>query len=158
VTPSAALLVRMRRPTEREGPAMTTVTVTDSFDHPADQVWPVVSDFGGIHQYMRGMEPAVVHGTGLGQDRSLAMPGGQIVERLTWLDDEAMAFSYTILSGPLPFARYVATVKLTPDGDRTGIEWQGTFEPDGVAEEEAAAMANGVYTGAIKGFKRHLAG
>jgi hypothetical protein len=136
---------------------MTTVTVTDTFDHPAERVWPVVSDFGGIHKYMRGMEPAVVHGSGLGQDRILAMAGGEIVERLTWLDADAMAFSYTIISGPLPLARYVATVKLTANGDTTDIEWQGNFEPDGIPEAEGEAMANGIYTGAIKGFKKHLA-
>ena len=137
---------------------MTTVTVTDTFDHPAAQVWPVVSDFGGIHQYMRGMEPAVVHGTGLGQDRILVMPAGEVLERLTWLDPDALAFSYTIISSPLPFARYVATVKLTPKGDQTDIEWQGNFEVDGVPEEEGVTMANGIYSGAIKGFKKHLAG
>lgn len=137
---------------------MTTVTVSDTFDHPADQVWPVVSDFGGIHKYMRGMEPAEVQGTGLGQDRILAMPAGPVAERLTWCDAEAKSFSYTILSGPLPFARYVATVKLTPRGDATDIVWEGNFEAVGVPEEEAVAMANGIYSGAIKGFKRFLAG
>ena len=137
---------------------MTIVTVTDTFDHPAERVWPVVSDFGGIHKYMRGMEPATVEGTGLGQDRILAMPGGAVAERLTWLDNEAMAFSYTILSGPLPFARYVATVKLTPRGDQTDIEWQGNFEVDGVPEDEGVTMANGIYSGAIKGFKKSLSG
>jgi Polyketide cyclase / dehydrase and lipid transport len=137
---------------------MTIVTVTDTFDHPAAQVWPVVSDFGGIHKYMRGMEPAEVKGSGLGQDRILAMPAGAVVERLTWLDNEAYGFSYTILSGPLPFDRYVATVKLTPKGDQTDIEWQGNFEVVGMAEEEGLKMANGIYSGAIKGFKKHLAG
>jgi Polyketide cyclase / dehydrase and lipid transport len=137
---------------------MTTVTVTDTFDHPAATVWPVVSDFGGIHKYMRGMEPPTVEGTGLGQDRVITMGGGAVVERLTWCDPDAMAFSYTILSSPLPFTRYVATVKLSPQGDRTGIEWQGNFEPDGVSEEEASTMAHGIYTGAIKGFKKHLGG
>lgn len=138
---------------------MTTVTVTDTFDHPADKVWPVVSDFAGIHQYMRGLEPAEVRGSGLGQDRVLAMPGGSVVERLTWFDPAALAYSYTIIEGPLPFDRYVATVKLTADGERTHIEWQGNFVPAGGAtEEEASKVVNGIYTGGIKGFKKFLAG
>lgn len=135
---------------------MTQVTVTESFDHPAAAVWPVVSDFGGLHKYMRGMEPYPVVGSGIGQDRMLPMAGGEVVERLTWLDDENMAFSYTIISGPLPFERYVATVKLSADGDRTGIEWQGNFEAAGVSEEEASTLANKIYSGAIKGFKKAL--
>ncbi|MFN0026035.1 MAG: SRPBCC family protein [Acidimicrobiales bacterium] len=137
---------------------MTQVTVTDSFDHSAAAVWPVVSDFGGLHKYMRGMEPYPVVGSGIGQDRSLPMAGGEVVERLTWLDNDAMAFSYTIISGPLPFERYVATVKLSADGARTGIEWQGNFEPAGVTEEEASTLANKIYAGAIKGFKKALEG
>lgn len=137
---------------------MSTVTVNDTFDHPADKVWPIVSDFGGIHKYMRGLEMAEVRGSGLGQDRALVMGPDTIVERLTWLDPAAMAYSYTIVSGPLPFERYVSTVKLTADGDRTHIEWQGNFEPAGVSEEEASKMVNGIYTGGIKGFKKALAG
>lgn len=136
---------------------MSVVTVSETFDHPADQVWPVVADFGGIHKYMRGMEPAEVSGEGIGQDRVLAMPAGAVTERLTWLDHENHAFSYTILSSPLPFDRYVATVKLSPRGNQTDIEWQGNFDVVGMAEDEGKAIAEGIYQGAIKGFKKHLA-
>jgi hypothetical protein len=132
------------------------VTVTDTFDHPAEKVWPIVSDFGGIHKYMRGMDETKVDGEGLGQDRFLNMPGGQIVERLTWCDADALAFSYTIISGPLPVARYVSTVKLSADGNRTHIEWQGNFAPAGVSEEEAIKLVTGIYTGGIKGYKKAL--
>lgn len=136
---------------------MTTVTVTDTFDHPASKVWPMVSDFGGIHKYMRGMDvPPEVRGSGLGADRVIALPNGAVVERLTWLDPEAMAFSYTIIASPLPFDRYVATVKLSDQGDKTGIVWEGNFQADGVSEEDASTMANKIYTGAIKGFKKAL--
>lgn len=136
---------------------MTIVTVTDSFDHPAEKIWPAVSDFGGLHKFFRSMPEYRVDGTGLGQDRHIPMGDGHVVERLTWLDEAAMAFSYTIVAGPIPFSRYVSTVKLTPQGDRCDIVWQGTFEPDGVSEEEATAMATGIYTGVIKGIKRSLA-
>lgn len=137
---------------------MTTVTVTDTFDHPADKVWPLLSDFGGIHKYMRGMPETQVAGSGIGQDRIIELPAGQVVERLTWLDDANYAFSYTILTAPLPFERYVATVKLTPRGDQCDIEWEGNFDVNGVPEEEGAAMARGIYTGGIKGYKKALEG
>ena len=136
---------------------MTTVTVTDTFDHPAEQVWAVISDFAAIHQALRGVDPARVEGSGLGQERIFPMPDGDVVERLTWFDPATMAHSYTIVSSPLPLRRYVATVRLTPDGDRCHIEWQGNFEPDGQSEEEAVAWANKMYSGMIKGYKRVLA-
>ena len=117
----------------------------------------MVSDFGGIHKYMRGMDvPPEVRGAGLGADRVIALPNGAVVERLTWLDPEAMAFSYTIIASPLPFDRYVATVKLSDQGDKTGIVWEGNFQADGMSEEDASTMANKIYTGAIKGFKKAL--
>src|SRR5688572_29177279 len=135
---------------------MTIVTVNDSFEHPVEKVWPIVSDFGGIHKYMRGMAETKTEGSGLGQDRFITMPQGEIVERLTWCDEHTYSYSYTILSGPLPVTRYVATVKLNAEGNRCEIEWQGNFEPNGVSEDEARELVNGIYTGAIKGYKKAL--
>jgi hypothetical protein len=137
---------------------MTSVTVTDTFDASAARVWPMLSDFGGIHKYMRGLEPCQVEGQGIGSERSIPMAGGVVVERLTWLDEEAMSYSYTILSSPLPFDRYVATVKLRPEGERCGIEWTGYFEPAGASQEDAEKLAHGIYSGAIKGYKQALEG
>ena len=138
---------------------MTTVTVTDVFDHPADQVWAVISEFGSIHRALRGVAPARVEGSGLGQDRIFPTPAGDIVERLTWFDPNAMSHSYTIVASPLPLAHYVATVRLSPQGsDRTAIEWQGNFEPAGQTEEEAVTWATKTYRGLIKGYKAVLAG
>ena len=136
---------------------MTTVTVQERFDQPIDEVWPVVSDFGGISKYFKGIE-CTSEGTGLGSDRFIAMGGGTVVERLTWLDDDDHSLSYTILSGPLPFARYVASIRLSPDGSGTLATWQGTFEPAGVSEEEAAKVANGIYSGGLKAYKAAVGG
>jgi hypothetical protein len=136
---------------------MTIVTVNDVFDHPAEEVWAQISDFGNVHKALRGVDPARVEGTGLGQDRIFVLPAGNVVERLTWCDPAAMELSYTIVSAPLPLAHYVATVKLTPEGERCLIEWQGNFEPDGQTEEEATDWATRTYKGMIKGYKAILA-
>jgi len=137
---------------------MTTVTVTDTFDAPAARVWPLVSDFGGIDKYMRGIESIRLEGEGLGSDRIVGTAAGSIVERLTWFDAEALTYSYTIVSGPIPLSRYVATVKLTPEGERCGIEWKGHFEPEGISVEDGEKLARSIYTGGIKGYKRALEG
>lgn len=144
----------------RYGAAMAKVTVNDRFDHPIDAVWQVVSDFGGLQKYMRGIEGCEVQGEGLGCDRIITVPGGaQIVERLTWLQPERYEYSYSIIAGEaMPFERYVSTVRLEADGEGTAITWSGHFDPKGVSEEEAKATAEGVYRGGIKGFKKHLDG
>jgi hypothetical protein len=135
---------------------MTTLTVSDTFDAPIDRVWPLISDFGGIGKYMRGLDSCEVEGEGIGADRVIGMAGGQVVERLTWLDNDRHALSYTIVSAPLPLRRYVATIQLSPDGARCGVEWTGHFEPDGVSLEDAKKLVEAIYTGGIKGYKRAL--
>jgi len=137
---------------------MTTVTVTDTFDAPVEQVWPHVSAFGDIDKYLRNIDSLRVEGAGIGTDRCIGTPGGEIVERLTWLDDDAHQLSYTIVSGPIPVQRYVATVTLSPQGERCGIEWVGCFEPTGMSVEEAQNNFSGVYSAIIRGVKRALAG
>ncbi|MDH4146655.1 MAG: SRPBCC family protein [Acidimicrobiia bacterium] len=136
---------------------MTVVTVSDTFDAPIDRVWPMVSDFGGIEKYMRGIDSLSTEGSGLGMDRIIGMGEGAVVERLTWLDDAAHSYSYTIVSGDgLPFDRYVATVKLAANGDRTDIVWEGNFAPKSGQEEAAPKLARAIYTGGIKGYKAAL--
>lgn len=135
---------------------MTTVTVTDTFDAPVERVWPHVSAFGDIDKYLRNLESVRVEGRGLGTDRIIPAPGGEIVERLTWLDEGTHQLSYTIVSGPIPVERYVATVKLTAQGERCGIEWVGCFEPTGMSVEEAEKNFSGVYNAIIRGVKRAL--
>ncbi len=136
----------------------STVTVKDSIDAPASVVWPVISDFGGLDKLVRGIERFRTEGDGLGMQRYIDMGGGEIVERLTWLDNESMTFSYTMLTSPFPFERYVATVRLIDEGTTTGVTWQGVFAvPAGADEAEAAQMASAVYSHGIESVKRAVA-
>ncbi len=133
---------------------MTIVTVTDRFDHPVEKVWPVISNFD-IGALM-GMAVELVGDGGMGTDRRIDTGAGVIVERLTWLDEATHTFSYTITEGDtLPFERYVSSVRLTPDGNATDIEWIGRFEPT-IAEEKAAKVARNVYAGMIGAVKKAL--
>ena len=138
---------------------MTTVTVNDTFDAPVERVWPLISDFGGLVGIVPGVEECRLEGSGLGADRVIpTRGGGQVVERLTWLDNASHAYSYTIVSGsPFPVVRYVATVKLAPAGERTDIEWQGNFNPDGVPEDKMVRLVQKLYAGMIQGYKDALA-
>ncbi|MEA3218211.1 MAG: hypothetical protein QOJ19_4367 [Acidimicrobiia bacterium] len=137
---------------------MTSVTVTDTFDAPIERVWPLVADFAGLGKYVRSLQNCVADGEGIGMDRIIGTGDAQIVERLTWLDSDRHALSYTIVSGETPMRRYVSTVELTPQGQQTGITWTGHFEPNGVGEDEAKKVPQGIYNALIKGYKRALAG
>ena len=62
-------------------------------DKPADEVWAVVGDFGGIGDWMPGIESCLVDG----DDRILKMGGMEIIERLERRDDDEREIVYGIV-------------------------------------------------------------
>jgi len=116
------------------------------------EVFAVLGDFKGIKPGP-GIESVDYEGDGVGMTRSIHLANGSVVERLEAYDAQAMTWRYAIINdSPLPFSNYSATVILTDNGDgTTTVDWTGTFEPRGVEEADAVAMARGIYTNAIKG-------
>lgn len=140
---------------------MATLTVRDEIAAPADKVWDLIRDFGGIDEWAAGVESCSVEGEGVGAVRTLGMPGGlSLQERLESHDDAAKSFSYAIVGNPpLPFANYLSTVKLAEAGPgRCAIEWTGRFDPNEGAEKQAENIVRGIYTGGIAAIKKRLGG
>lgn len=137
---------------------MATTQVEGEIAAPVDDVWKVVSDFGGFIE-AQGM-PAEVEGRGVGAVRKVTLGSAVIVERLESLDEENRSTSYSIVEGPLPATGYLATIRVEPAGDAaTRIEWSSTFEPaGGMSEADVAEILANVYRGGIKGLQRHFAG
>ena len=113
---------------------------------PPAKVWEAIGDFCGIAQW----HPAIANCTpsmdGTKHIRTLDLKGGgQIVERQTSRHDKRMEYSYTILSGPLPVAKYHSTIKVTPNGDGSTVTWSGTFVAKGADDAKATAAIQGVY-------------
>jgi hypothetical protein len=138
---------------------VATVHETGEVAAAVDDVWALVSDFGGM---VRAFGLAVeLEGEGIGQTRAVRLGDGEpTIERLEARDDATRTLTYSIVAGPVPFATYESTMRLADAGDgRTTIDWTGTFEPAaGTTEEEAAGMVRGIYRGGIKGLQRHFAG
>ena len=137
---------------------MASVKVDDRIEASADAVWELVGDFGGVQRFAAGIESCTVEGEGVGAVRTLKMPGGiSLQERLETLDPAARTLQYSILPGaPLPLGDYLATIRLSEDGDACAICWSSTFEPKGAPEEQAAALVQGIYTAGIAGLKKAL--
>jgi carbon monoxide dehydrogenase subunit G len=137
---------------------MASVKITDRIDAPADRVWDLVGDFGGITRFARGFKSVTCEGQGVGALRTITLPNdAQIVERCELLDAARRTLDYSIVSGPMPVASYLARIQLFEDGDATRIEWSASFEPKGVPEAQAVAMVEGTYKGGVAGIKRALA-
>jgi carbon monoxide dehydrogenase subunit G len=115
---------------------------------PADAVWAVTGDFGGIGGWMPGIESCVVDG----DDRILKMMGMEITERLIRRDDDSREIVYGIVGG-VPVGNHKATITVVPDGDGSHVTWDVEVEPDDMTE-----MMQGIYQQSLQALKDHLGG
>jgi carbon monoxide dehydrogenase subunit G len=136
---------------------MASVKVSERVDAGADAVWDLLRDFGGVTRYSPAIESCKVDGEGVGAVRTLAMPGGvSLQERLEALDDARRRLQYSIVAGPLPFENYLSTIEVREEGEGCTVDWSSTFDPKGVAEEQAQGMIEGIYRSGIAGIKKAL--
>jgi len=139
---------------------MSEVHVSESVAAPAARVWEVLGDFGGVLKWGGAMlRSCTVEGSGVGAVRRIGLPdGGQIAERCEAYDAAGRSLSYSIVGkSPIPIKDYFSTVKVVDEGPNAcRVDWRGTFEPDGVAEERAQRMVRGIYTGGIAGARKLL--
>jgi carbon monoxide dehydrogenase subunit G len=127
---------------------MQTETAEIEINAATDDVWALVGDFGGIG-WMPGIESVEV----AGDDRTIAMGGMTIVERLVNRDDDARTLTYSIVDGPVPVDSHEATIAVVPAGDGSRVSWSVTTEPD-----DAASFMKDVYSGALQALKAKLEG
>lgn len=115
-------------------------------DRPADAVWAVVGDFGGIAGWMPGVESCVVDG----DDRVIKMMGMEVIERLESRDDDAKVLVYGIVGG-VPVINHKATISVDSVGDGARVSWDVDVEPD-----EMTDLMHQVYAQSLQALKDHL--
>jgi carbon monoxide dehydrogenase subunit G len=118
-------------------------------EKPADEVWVLAGDFGGIGGWMPGIESCVVDG----DDRILKMMGMEITERLISRDDEERSIVYGIVGGVPGVGNHRANITVTADGNGSHVTWDVEVEPDEMTE-----MMQGIYQQSLQAMKDHLAG
>ena len=139
---------------------MTNVSVKNTINVPADEIWKTLSSFRNVEKYIPLVKSSTVDGSGVGAKRTCVIPSesgqeGKIEEELKSFDDDAKTLSYSITSSPLPVENYLSTIKVKDLGNgRCEVEWSSTFEPKGMPEEEVAKMINDIYVTAIDGLKK----
>jgi hypothetical protein len=120
---------------------MTQVSCKTTINIAADAIWRVISDFSVAGQYLSGVVTCTVEGNGIGALRTLTSDDGSaVVERLETLDEVTHQLSYTLLTDT-PFRNCLTTMSLRDLGPKLGeLEWNSTFEPEGIPEIEAGQM------------------
>ncbi|MET0729364.1 MAG: SRPBCC family protein [Acidimicrobiales bacterium] len=113
---------------------------------PAD-VWAVVGRFDGVEEWMPGIDACEMEG----DVRKFQSMGVEARERLLSRDDDARTLSYSLIEGPVPVEHHVATITVTPDGERARLEWAYEVRPD-----ELEAIFGPVYESSAQAVKTHL--
>ena len=137
---------------------MTTIVAQEDFGASADAVWKRLGDFGGIADWMPGVEKCEVEGEGVGALRSISMGPMTIAERLVTYDAAARTLAYSIEGGPLPVKDYLATIRVSETGpDSCHVDWDARFElNEGIPADAIAPGLERAYGGALKALKKLL--
>ncbi len=127
------------------GPAValeSSVTMTSSMSPEA--LWKKIGDFCGIGSWHPAIEKCVLSADG--KQRTLSLKGGgTIVEALENLDDANHAYTYTIVSGPLPVANYHSTISVSADPKGSALKWVGKYDAKGASDADAKKVIDGIY-------------
>jgi carbon monoxide dehydrogenase subunit G len=127
---------------------MGSATNEIDINRPADDVWKVVRDFGGLAEWMPGIESCRVEG----DDRILETMGMELVETLRRCDDDARTLVYGITKSPMGIEHHEATIAVTPTGDSTShVTYSVDVTPDSMTE-----VMSGAYAGALTTLKSRL--
>src|SRR5262249_54821464 len=135
--------------------AMANVDMSVTLNASAQQVWNAIGRFNALPNW----HPAVAKSDEKRESgktvRHLSLHGGgEIIEELERSDDKLRAYSYRIIDGPLPVARYRSELSVQDEGaGRCRVRWQSTFEPRGTAESDAIGAIRGVYQAGFDSLK-----
>ncbi|GJD94137.1 SRPBCC family protein [Methylobacterium iners] len=132
------------------GYALDVVKTLDVVAPPA-KVWATVGDFCGIGTWHPAIEKCALS-TKDGQSlRTLSLKGGgTIVESQVSRDEAGMAYTYTIVDGPLPVSDYTSTLSVAPSGSGAKLTWKGGFQAKGVPDPVAVDAISGIYESGLK--------
>lgn len=110
----------------------------------ADTAWSLLADWGDT-SWLKGPEKTEVVQKGGQVTRRLHVSGADPIEETMLASDPAtMTLNYTIAVSELfRLENYNGTIAVVPTANGCRVDWRCTFEPGGMSDEEAAAIANG---------------
>ena len=129
---------------------MQTETARIDIAKPADEVWALVGEFGGLDTWMAGVDSCTVEG----DVRTISTMGMTLTEELKGRDADARSITYSIVGEGKPVESHEATITVLDKGDGASeVTWDVSIEPDA-----AAPMFKDIYQGALDQVKAKLEG
>jgi len=140
---------------------MSKVSMSTQLPVPARTVWDSIGGFNSLARWHPAVAKSEEEKQGGATIRTLSLHGGgKIVERLDSKDEKSRTYSYSILEGPLPVAKYHATIHVAEnkDGRSCTVEWSSEFEPSGAPEGDAVKAIRGVYEAGFENLRKMFGG
>lgn len=135
---------------------MNSVLVSVQVDAPAARVWETIGDPGAIAVW----HPAITESPRDGAVRTCVLADGAVLrERIESVDNDARAYTYSIVESPLPVVGYRSTIAVRElSGQRAAIDWSSTFDTVAGGDMDAAmvAMVRGVYEAGLDAVRQRL--
>jgi hypothetical protein len=135
---------------------MADVSTFEDVNLPADTVWNVIGDFGGIRNWAVLVQSESVEDTATGKVRTLVMPENRVVkERLA--AQSQYSYTYTMVERP-EMADYRSTVAVIPlDSGHSRIELIMHLSPsEGQTDEDITARYTRNLRGNLRAMKKAL--
>ena len=110
-----------------------------------DKVWAVVSNFGGLDQWLPGVESCKQEG----DDRHLEMMGMKITEHLIRKNDATRQLAYGITDG-VPVKHHQATITVSPSGGGSNVAWAVD------TDDAMTDMMSQIYQQGLVALKEHV--
>jgi len=121
-----------------------------------DDVWKVIGHFNALADWHPAIESSELEQGGKVR-RLRLLGGGEIVERLERRDEGEHLYRYTIESGPLPVADYVAEIHVRAnEGGGCTVEWSSDFVAAGAPEADATRVIRDIYQSGFDNLRRLL--
>lgn len=142
-----------------------------TIEAPADDVWAMAGDFGGIQRWAPGTESSrlILHDRNeTGAIRLLRRRGDgtQVTEQLLDYDPQNRRMAYTYVDGEVRAADYYSELWVKEAGPgRSVVEWRGRFKrlaywtdtpPAGQDDKAALDFLNGAYRSGLASLKKVL--
>lgn len=122
------------------------VKTINSVDLPSVQVWDKLVSFGGTEKFVPDLiEKVSVEGSGVGAVRTIFLKGGgEIIEKLTKIDESRHQMNFVILSTPMPVHNYEGIFTIRSKNKHSCIVYfESFYEVNPENKEEMSAIIKG---------------
>ena len=130
---------------------MAQASATIEIPASPNEVWQLIGGFNSLPDWLPYVPKSELSEGG--RVRHLATPTGDtIIERLERFDNTARTYSYSIVKAPFKITNYLATIRVeAKDSENSSrVEWSGIFTPNGISEERASKLFQGIFDDGLK--------